>query len=59
MVKHLDVVKDSVDRWIELRGLPTHRLGHLWKFKIPEVDESVQIGDAAAEGGSNARERRE
>ena len=36
---HLGVAKDSVYRWIETKGLPAHRVGRLWKFKLSEIDE--------------------
>jgi excisionase family DNA binding protein len=42
VAKHLGVVKDSVYRWIEHRGLPAHKIGRLWKFKLSEVDEWVR-----------------
>ena len=38
VASHLGVAKDSVYRWIDRRGLPAHRIGRLWKFKISEVD---------------------
>lgn len=44
---HLGVAKDSIYRWIERKGLPAHRMGRLWKFKISEVDEWVRLGGAA------------
>lgn len=47
--KHLSVAKDSVYRWIEHRGLPAHRVGRLWKFKLSEVDEWVRQGGARSE----------
>lgn len=43
---HLGVAKDSIYRWIERKGLPAHRMGRLWKFKISEVDEWVRDGGA-------------
>lgn len=36
---HLGVAKDTVYRWREHRGLPAHRVGHLRKFKLSEVDD--------------------
>ncbi len=42
VAKHLGVAKDSVYRWIEVRCLPAHRVGRLWKFKLSEVDEWVR-----------------
>jgi excisionase family DNA binding protein len=44
---HLGVAKDSVYRWIDARGMPAHRIGRLWKFKISEVDAWVQAGGAS------------
>lgn len=43
---HLDVAKDSVYRWIDAKGLPAHRVGKLWKFKLSEVDDWVRVGGA-------------
>ena len=43
---HLGVAKDSVYRWIEQKGLPAHRVGRLWKFKLSEIDEWVRAGGA-------------
>lgn len=48
VAKHLGVVKDSVYRWIEGRGLPAHKVGRLWKFKLSEVDAWVKAGGAGA-----------
>jgi excisionase family DNA binding protein len=39
---HLGVAKDSVYRWIEGRGLPAHRVGRLFRFKLSEIDEWVR-----------------
>jgi len=52
VAKHLGVVKDSVYRWIEHRGLPAHKIGRLWKFKLTEVDGWVRAG--GAEGKNSA-----
>ena len=43
---HLGVAKNSIYRWIDRRGLPAHRIGRLWKFKVSEVDEWVRAGGA-------------
>lgn len=48
VAKHLGVVKESIYRWIENRGLPARRVGRLWKFRLSEVDAWVQR-DAAVE----------
>lgn len=50
IARHLGVAKDTVYRWIESRGLPAHRMGRLWKFKVSEVDEWVRAGGADASG---------
>lgn len=47
---HLGVNKDTVYKWIESRGLPAHRLGRLWKFKISQVDAWIEDGGAAEPG---------
>jgi excisionase family DNA binding protein len=47
---HLGVAKDSVYRWIEVRHLPAHRIGRLWKFKLSEVDSWVRQGGANNHG---------
>jgi excisionase family DNA binding protein len=36
--EHLGVSRDTIYRWIAGRGMPAHRLGRLWKFKLSEVD---------------------
>lgn len=43
---HLGVAKDSVYRWIDSKGLPAHKIGKLWKFKLSEVDDWVRRGGA-------------
>lgn len=58
VAKHLGVVKDSIYRWIEHRGLPAHKIGRLWKFKLTEVDAWVRAGGAGAEDdGGKAGDR--
>ena len=46
VTRHLGVARDSVYRWIEKRGLPAHRIGRLWKFRLSEVDEWVRANGA-------------
>lgn len=46
VARHLGVVKDTVYRWRERKGLPAHKIGRLWKFQISEVDEWVRAGGA-------------
>jgi len=46
IAKHLGVSQDTVHRWIRLRGMPAHKVGRLWKFKVSQVDAWVQVGKA-------------
>lgn len=58
VAQHLGVARDTIYRWREHRGLPAHRVGRLWKFRLSEVDDWVRAGGADEEqgaGGSNAR----
>ena len=47
VVRHLGVAKDTIYRWIEAKGLPAHRVGRLWKFKLSQVDAWVEAGGAS------------
>ena len=58
VAQHLGVVKDSIYRWIENRGMPAHKLGRLWKFKLSEVDEWVRTHRVDDNGGAD-REKEE
>ena len=54
VAKHLGVARDSVYRWIESRGLPAHKVGRIWKFKLSQVDAWVEARGANSdeqEGG--------
>ncbi len=55
IVRHLSVSRDTVYRWIDDRGLPAHKVGRLWKFKVSEVDDWVRAGEAA-EGSDEKKE---
>lgn len=58
VAKHLGVAKDSVYRWMKKKGLPAHRMGRLWKFKISEVDGWVLQGGAGpSDDGEESEER--
>ncbi|MEF8719293.1 MAG: helix-turn-helix domain-containing protein [Candidatus Accumulibacter necessarius] len=46
IAEHLGVTRDSIYRWIERKGLPAHRVGRLWKFKVSAVDQWVLSGGA-------------
>ncbi len=49
---HLGVKPTSIYKWITRNGMPAHKVGRLWKFKIAEVDEWIRSGKAAQ--GSDA-----
>lgn len=38
---HLRVAKESIDRWVDSKAFPAHRVGRLLRFKLSEVDEWV------------------
>ena len=44
--KYLGVTRQTVLNWIEKRGLPSAKVGKLWKFKADEIDEWVRNGGA-------------
>ena len=58
VARHLGVSHDTVYRWIEGKGLPAHKVGRLWKFKLADVDDGGRSGgasdDAAAKGDEPA-----
>jgi len=64
ITEHLGLARDTIYRWIEQKGLPAHRLGKLWKFKVSEVDDWVRSGGAgeaqsgAPPAGKSRRRRR-
>ena len=45
---HLGVKPTSIYKWITRKGMPAHKLGKLWKFRVAEVDEWIESGRAAA-----------
>lgn len=47
VAKHLGIAKDTVYRWIESKGMPGHKVGRLWKFKLSQVDAWIEAGGAA------------
>ena len=46
VAQHSGVVKDTVYRWHERKGLPAQRVGQVWKFQLSEVDDWVRGGGA-------------
>lgn len=47
---HLGISRDTAIKWINKKGLPAHKIGRLWKFKVVEVDDWVRSG-GSEEGG--------
>jgi excisionase family DNA binding protein len=45
--KYLSVSRETVLQYINKRGMPAHKLGRQWRFKISEVDEWLRSGNAA------------
>ena len=45
IAQHLAVSQDTVHRWIRSRGLPAHKVGRIWRFKVSQVDAWVQEGN--------------
>ena len=57
VARHLGVVKDTVYRWRERKGLPAHKIGRLWKFQLSEVDEWVRAGGADEDSNIHAQQK--
>lgn len=44
--EYLGISRDSALKWIASKGMPAHKIGKKWKFKLSEIDEWVQKGQA-------------
>ena len=47
IAEHLGVKRDTVYKWVRLKGMPHHKLGRLVKFRQAEIDKWVLSGKAA------------
>jgi len=47
ITEYLGASRESIFKWIENKGMPAHKLGKLWRFKISEVDEWIRSGEAS------------
>ncbi len=57
---HLHVAKDTVYRWVDTQGLPAHRVGRLFRFRLSEVDKWVKAGvDESGRSSSDKTEESE
>lgn len=57
VARHLGVVKETVYRWRERKGLPAYKIGRLWKFQLSKVDEWVRAGGADDDTVSGGEEK--
>ena len=55
IAEHLGVRRDSIYRWIDAKGLPAHRIGRMWKFKVSEVDDWVRRGEAREDSAGKGK----
>ncbi len=44
---YLGVKRDTVYKWLRLKGMPHHKVGRLVKFRQEEIDQWVKSGKAA------------
>ena len=40
------ISRDSALKWIANKGMPAHKVGKKWKFKLSEIDAWVNSGQA-------------
>jgi excisionase family DNA binding protein len=48
---YLGVKRDTVYKWLRLKGMPHHKVGRLVKFRKEEIDQWVKSGKAAKPAG--------
>ena len=44
--KYLGISRDSALKWIANKGMPAHKVGKKWKFRLSEIDAWVNSGQA-------------
>lgn len=37
-IKYISISRDSALKWIANKGMPAHKVGKKWKFKLFEID---------------------
>lgn len=48
--EYLDVSQDTIRNWIKKEsGIPAHKIGKQWKFKLSELDAWIKSGKSAIE----------
>ena len=50
IAQHLAVSQDTVHRWIRRKGMPAHKIGGIWRFKVTQVDNWVIKHRSDSEG---------
>ena len=45
--EYLGIRRETALKWMAEKGMPAHRVGRLWKYKIDEIDEWVKSGQSA------------
>ena len=46
--EHLGIKPVTIRAWIRNdKGIPAHKIGRQWKFKVSELDQWVKSGDSA------------
>ena len=53
---YLGVRRETIYKWMERKGMPAYKVGHLWKFRRDEVDEWVRHGKAADDKDAKSNE---
>lgn len=48
LAEYLGVNKDTIRNWIKNdTGIPAHKIGRQWKFKLTDIDEWVKSGKSS------------
>ena len=55
IANYLGVSKDTIHRWIRNKGMPAHKIGRLWKFKLSEVDQWVTDSNDSESGSRSSK----
>jgi excisionase family DNA binding protein len=42
--EYLGIKRDTLNKWIDRKEIPAHKVGKLWKFRRDEVDAWVRSG---------------
>lgn len=46
IAQHLSVITFTIYKWLERKKMPAHKVIRLWRFKISEIDNWVESGEA-------------